>query len=83
VGAQFVHLAQRGEDRDDDDDEPGYSPQTPQSAHDEDVETEVRERNAAQHSRPTALEQLADLRDRGVITAAEFETKKAQLLERM
>ena len=29
------------------------------------------------------LHQLADLRDRGVITAAEFEAKKAQLLERM
>jgi len=32
---------------------------------------------------PEQLHQLADLRDRGVITAAEFETKKAQLLERM
>ncbi|MDQ1449972.1 MAG: hypothetical protein QOC79_2943 [Actinomycetota bacterium] len=32
---------------------------------------------------PEQLQQLADLRDRGVITAAEFETKKAQLLERM
>ena len=32
---------------------------------------------------PDQIQQLADLRDRGVITAAEFETKKAQLLERM
>jgi uncharacterized membrane protein YdbT with pleckstrin-like domain len=32
---------------------------------------------------PEQLEQLANLRDRGIITAAEFETKKAQLLERM
>ena len=32
---------------------------------------------------PEQLQQLADLRDRGVITAAEFETKKAELLERM
>jgi uncharacterized membrane protein YdbT with pleckstrin-like domain len=32
---------------------------------------------------PAQLHQLAELRDRGVITAAEFETKKAQLLERM
>ena len=32
---------------------------------------------------PEQLEQLAGLRDRGVISAAEFETKKAQLLERM
>jgi uncharacterized membrane protein YdbT with pleckstrin-like domain len=32
---------------------------------------------------PEQLEQLASLRDRGIITAAEFETKKAQLLERM
>jgi uncharacterized membrane protein YdbT with pleckstrin-like domain len=32
---------------------------------------------------PEQLQQLAELRDRGVITAAEFETKKAQLLERM
>jgi uncharacterized membrane protein YdbT with pleckstrin-like domain len=32
---------------------------------------------------PEQLQQLADLRDRGVITAAEFEQKKAQLLERM
>jgi uncharacterized membrane protein YdbT with pleckstrin-like domain len=29
------------------------------------------------------IEELADLRDRGLITAAEYETKKAQLLERM
>ena len=32
---------------------------------------------------PQQIQQLADLRDRGVITAAEFEAKKAQLLERM
>jgi uncharacterized membrane protein YdbT with pleckstrin-like domain len=32
---------------------------------------------------PEQLNQLADLRDRGVITPAEFELKKAQLLERM
>jgi uncharacterized membrane protein YdbT with pleckstrin-like domain len=32
---------------------------------------------------PEQLHQLAELRDRGVITAAEFEAKKAQLLERM
>jgi len=32
---------------------------------------------------PDQLNQLADLRDRGVITPAEFEAKKAQLLERM
>jgi uncharacterized membrane protein YdbT with pleckstrin-like domain len=32
---------------------------------------------------PEQLEQLAGLRDRGVISAAEFEAKKAQLLERM
>ena len=32
---------------------------------------------------PDQLNQLADLRDRGVITAAEFEAKKAQLLDRM
>ena len=31
---------------------------------------------------PEQLNQLADLRDRGVITPAEFELKKAQLLER-
>jgi uncharacterized membrane protein YdbT with pleckstrin-like domain len=32
---------------------------------------------------PEQLAQLAELRDKGVITAAEFEAKKAQLLERM
>jgi hypothetical protein len=32
---------------------------------------------------PEQLDQLAGLRDRGVISAAEFEAKKAQLLERM
>jgi len=32
---------------------------------------------------PEQLEQLAGLRDRGVISPAEFESKKAQLLERM
>jgi uncharacterized membrane protein YdbT with pleckstrin-like domain len=32
---------------------------------------------------PEQLHQLAELRDRGVITPAEFETKKAELLERM
>ncbi|MCU1430535.1 MAG: hypothetical protein JWL83_4535 [Actinomycetia bacterium] len=32
---------------------------------------------------PEQLEQLASLRDRGIITAVEFEAKKAQLLERM
>ena len=32
---------------------------------------------------PEQLQQLADLRDRGVISAAEFDAKKAQLLERM
>jgi uncharacterized membrane protein YdbT with pleckstrin-like domain len=32
---------------------------------------------------PEQLDQLAALRDRGVITAAEFEAKKAQLLDRM
>ena len=32
---------------------------------------------------PEQLRQLADLRDTGVISAAEFEAKKAQLLERM
>ncbi len=32
---------------------------------------------------PDQLRELADLRDRGIITPAEFETKKAQLLERM
>lgn len=34
-------------------------------------------------SLPEQLQQLADLRDRGVLTVAEFEAKKAQLLERM
>jgi uncharacterized membrane protein YdbT with pleckstrin-like domain len=38
---------------------------------------------AAQPSVPDQLNQLAELRDRGVITAAEFEAKKAQLLDRM
>jgi uncharacterized membrane protein YdbT with pleckstrin-like domain len=38
---------------------------------------------AAPATVPEQLQQLADLRDRGVITAAEFEAKKAQLLERM
>ncbi len=38
---------------------------------------------AAAPTVPEQLQQLADLRDRGVITAEEFETKKAQLLERM
>ena len=32
---------------------------------------------------PEQIQQLSDLRDRGAITAAEFEAKKAQLLERM
>ena len=32
---------------------------------------------------PEQLEQLAGLRDRGVISVEEFEAKKAQLLERM
>lgn len=32
---------------------------------------------------PAQLAQLAELRDRGVITSAEFDAKKAQLLERM
>jgi uncharacterized membrane protein YdbT with pleckstrin-like domain len=32
---------------------------------------------------PEQLQQLAELRDRGVISAAEFDAKKAQLLERM
>ena len=32
---------------------------------------------------PEQIDQLAELRDRGVITPAEFELKKAQLLERM
>lgn len=38
---------------------------------------------AAERSIPEQIQQLADLRDRGVISAAEFEAKKAQLLERM
>ena len=38
---------------------------------------------SASASVPEQIQQLADLRDRGVITAAEFEAKKAQLLERM
>ncbi len=37
----------------------------------------------AEGSVPDQLRELADLRDRGIITPAEFETKKAQLLERM
>ena len=32
---------------------------------------------------PEQIQQLSDLRDRGAITAAEFEAKKAQLLDRM
>lgn len=38
---------------------------------------------AAAPTVPEQLQQLADLRDRGVLTPAEFEAKKAQLLERM
>jgi Short C-terminal domain len=38
---------------------------------------------AAGPSIPDQLRQLADLRDQGIISPAEFETKKAQLLERM
>jgi uncharacterized membrane protein YdbT with pleckstrin-like domain len=38
---------------------------------------------APQQGVPEQLTQLAELRDKGVITAAEFEAKKAQLLERM
>ena len=38
---------------------------------------------SAAASVPEQLDQLAALRDRGVITAAEFEAKKAQLLDRM
>jgi uncharacterized membrane protein YdbT with pleckstrin-like domain len=38
---------------------------------------------AAAPNIPDQLQQLADLRDRGVISAAEFDAKKAQLLERM
>ncbi len=37
----------------------------------------------AEGSIPEKINQLAELRDKGVISAAEFETKKAQLLERM
>jgi hypothetical protein len=39
--------------------------------------------SAHEPSIPEQLEQLAGLRDRGVISAEEFEAKKAQLLERM
>jgi uncharacterized membrane protein YdbT with pleckstrin-like domain len=39
--------------------------------------------SASAASLPEQLQQLADLRDRGVLTTAEFEAKKAQLLERM
>jgi uncharacterized membrane protein YdbT with pleckstrin-like domain len=39
--------------------------------------------SGTQGSVPDQLRELADLRDRGIITPAEFETKKAQLLERM
>jgi uncharacterized membrane protein YdbT with pleckstrin-like domain len=38
---------------------------------------------AAGQSIPEQIDQLAALRDKGVITPQEFETKKAQLLERM
>jgi uncharacterized membrane protein YdbT with pleckstrin-like domain len=38
---------------------------------------------AAGPSIPDQLRQLADLRDQGIISPDEFETKKAQLLERM
>jgi uncharacterized membrane protein YdbT with pleckstrin-like domain len=38
---------------------------------------------SAGESVPEQLDKLAALRDRGVITAAEFEAKKAQLLDRM
>ncbi len=38
---------------------------------------------AAAPSIPEQLNQLAELRDKGVISAAEFEAKKTQLLERM
>jgi uncharacterized membrane protein YdbT with pleckstrin-like domain len=37
----------------------------------------------AEKSIPEQLEQLASLRDRGIISSDEFEAKKAQLLERM
>jgi uncharacterized membrane protein YdbT with pleckstrin-like domain len=39
--------------------------------------------SAGAASVPEQLSQLAELRDRGVITSAEFEAKKAQLLDRM
>jgi uncharacterized membrane protein YdbT with pleckstrin-like domain len=39
--------------------------------------------SAPAHSIPEQLDQLADLRDRGVITQAEFDAKKAELLGRM
>ena len=32
---------------------------------------------------PEQLEKLSDLRDKGVLTQAEFDAKKAQLLEKM
>lgn len=38
---------------------------------------------ASPPSIPEQIQQLADLRDRGAITGAEFEAKKSQLLERM
>jgi uncharacterized membrane protein YdbT with pleckstrin-like domain len=38
---------------------------------------------AAEKTIPEQLEQLASLRDRGIISPSEFEAKKAQLLERM
>jgi len=38
---------------------------------------------SSEKSIPEQLEQLASLRDRGIISEAEFEAKKAQLLERM
>jgi uncharacterized membrane protein YdbT with pleckstrin-like domain len=38
---------------------------------------------SAEKSIPEQLEQLASLRDRGIISPTEFEAKKAQLLERM
>jgi hypothetical protein len=44
----------------------------------------VAPQSAAQSaSIPEQINQLAELRDKGVISAAEFEAKKAQLLERM
>ena len=42
-----------------------------------------RRRAFARADVPEQIRQLADLRDRGAITAAEYEAKKAQLLERM